>query len=148
MGMRDVSLRYLPVAAFLGVLALLNVVWLRHYAVSTAIAIILYIVVLIVAFFGGRQARIHQWRPGLYGAAIGALFGIIAGLGSFLIRDTLTDINVPAHTDVRLRLLAWANSPSGHIAVVMTAMVAFGVLSLIVGSIGGVSVKESRSDLA
>lgn len=146
--MRRIPVSYLPVAAFLGVLALLNIVWLRHYAISTAIAVALYILVLVVAFFGGRQARLNKARAGLFGAIIGVLFGIVAGLGSFLIRDTLRDINVPAHTEVRLRLLAWANSPSGHIAAVITAMVAFGVLSLIMGAIGGSSVKEDHSDIA
>lgn len=146
--MSSVFWRYLAVALFLGVIASLNIVWLRHYAISTAIAIALYVIVLALAFFGGRQARRSHRRPGLYGACIGALFGVVAGLGSSLIRDTLRDIDVPAHTVVRLRLLAWANSPSGHIATAATAMVAFGVLSLIVGTIGGVSVKENRSDVA
>lgn len=138
--MHRVSLPYFVIAVLLGVLALLNVVWFRHYAISTAIAIVLYVIVLVVAFFGGRSAR----HPALLGAAIGTLFGIVAGLGSFLIRDTLQDINVPAHTANRLRLLAWANSPGGHIAAVITAMVAFGILSLIVAILGRFSVKGQK----
>ncbi len=137
---------YFPASALLGVLALLNVVWLRHYAVSTAIAIGLYVSLLVLVFFAGRWARCKRRRPALYTGAMGSLFGIIAGLGSFLIRDTLQDINVPAHTAVRLKLLAWANSPGGHIAAMLTAMIAFSVISLIVGSIGGVSVKDRPRD--
>ncbi|PSR23036.1 MAG: hypothetical protein C7B45_04475 [Sulfobacillus acidophilus] len=132
---------YLFGAIVLGILALLNIVWLRHNSISTAIAIALYLVVFTLAFFGGRSAKLSSSRPGLYGAMIGVLFGVIAGLGSFLVRDSLRDIDVPAHLAVRLKLLAWANSPGGHIAALVTAMVAFGVISLVVGSIGGVSVK-------
>lgn len=148
--MGRILLPYRPAAAGLGVLALLNVMWLRHYAVSTAIAIVLYVIVLLLAFLGGRHARILQRAPGWYGASIGALFGVVAGLGSFLIRDSLRDIDVPAHTAVRLKMLAWANSPGGHIASVITAMIAFGVISLIVGLVGGISVKDPnrQSDIA
>lgn len=148
--MRISGTPYFPASALLGLLALLNIVWLRHYAVSTAIAIILYITLMVLAFFAGRAARTKRRQPSLYAGAMGALFGIIAGLGSFLIRDTLTDINVPAHTAVRLKLLAWANSPGGHIAAVLTAMIAFSVISLIVGSIGGFSIKDPQdsSDIA
>ena len=134
---------YFPASFALGVLALLNLVWLRHHAVSTVIAITLYVAVLVLAFFAGRWARTRRRRPGLYAGALGALFGVVAGLGSFLIRDTLQDIDVPAHIAVRLKLLAWANSPGGHITAVLTAMVAFSLFSLIVGSIGGLSQKAS-----
>lgn len=137
---------YRPAAAFLGVLALLNLVWLRHYAVSTAIAIVLYVIVVIVAFFAGRFAQTRRLRPGWYGASVGILFGVIAGLGSFLIHDRLTDIDLPAHTAVRLKLLAWANSPSGHFAALITAMVTFGLITLIVGLVGGVSVSGTEKN--
>lgn len=147
--MHRIPLSYFPVAALLGVLALLNIVFLRHHALSTAIAVLLYVIVLVLAFFGGRSARRHQSRPALFGAMIGALFGIIAGLGSFLIRDTLRDIDVPAQTGVRMHLLLWANSPAGHITAAVTTMVAFGVISLMVGILGGFTVKDpERSDWA
>lgn len=133
---------YLLGSLVLGIMALLNIVWLRHNAISTAIAIVLYLVVFTLAFFGGRSAKMSALRPALFGALIGVSFGVIAGLGSFLVRDSLRDIDVPAHLSVKLKLLAWANSPGGHIAALVTAMVAFGVISLVVGAIGGVSVKD------
>ncbi|MDA8205828.1 MAG: hypothetical protein M0Z36_07150 [Thermaerobacter sp.] len=140
--MRQRVLPYRPTAVALGVLALLNVAWLRHYAISTAIAIVLYLLVFLLAFFGGRRARLLKRAPGWYGASIGVLFGVVAGLGSFLIRDSLRDIDVPAHTAVRLKLLAWANSPDGHLAALATAMIAFGIITLIAGLVGGISVKD------
>lgn len=140
--MHRIAMPYLAAASALGILALLNVVWLRHYVVSTAIAIVIYVMVLVLAYFGGRAAHQRQSRPGWFGAAIGGLFGVIAGFGSFLIRDTIRDIDVPAREIVRLRLLAWANSPTGHVAAILTAMITFGIVSLIVGSLGGSSIKE------
>jgi len=137
--MHRIPAPYFLAASLLGGLAIINLVWLRNYGVSTGIAIILYAIVLTVAFFAGRFAKARDLRPGLYSAEVGALFGIIAGLGSFLIRDTLRDINMPNRLALRLRLVEWANSPGGHIAADVTAMIAFGVLSLVVGSIGGAS---------
>lgn len=144
---------YLAIAAGLGVLALINDVLLHPYPISTAIAIVLYVLVLALAYLGGRAA--HHWdnRPGWVGAAIGALFGLIAGLSSFLIHATTQDIQVPAKGLYRLKLLELANSPLAHVAAVATAVLTFGIIALIIGWIGGLTTKTSdlpakRSDSA
>ncbi|MCY0878280.1 MAG: hypothetical protein OWU84_05010 [Firmicutes bacterium] len=142
--MGRIPVPYLALTAVLGILAFLNLVWLRHDAISTPIAVIIYLLVLVLAYFGGRSARRHALRPGWFGAAMGALFGIIASLGSLLIRETLRDIDVPGRRLLRLKLLAWANSPSGHLASIMTAMITFGLLSLILASIGGSTLKDPK----
>lgn len=134
--------RYLITAALLGAIALINTVWLRHDSFSTGLAIVLYVLVLIVAYSGGRTARHGHWHPGWLGAAIGALFGLIAGLGSFLIRATSQDVDAPAKGIARLRLVALANSPAAHIAVLVTAMVTFAIISLIVSSLAAATAKE------
>jgi hypothetical protein len=135
---------YFLAAALLGTLALMNIVWLRHYAISTLIAVFLYAVLMVVAFQGGRDAMRRQSRPAVFGAELGVIFGVIAGIGSFLIRDTLRDIDVPGHVGLRLKLLAWANSPTGHLAALLTAAVTFGVLSLLVSILGGRTVKNQQ----
>lgn len=132
---------YLAAAAGLGALALINDVLLHPYAISTAIAILLYILVLVLAYVGGRSARRQDARPGWIGAAIGAVFGLIAGLSSFLIRATTRDIDVPAKGLSRLKLLALANSPEAHVAAVATAVLTFGIIALIIGWIGGLTAK-------
>ncbi len=136
---------YLAAAAGLGALALVNDVLLHPYAISTAIAIVLYILVLVLAYLGGRSARRQDARPGWVGAAIGAVFGLIAGLSSFLIRATTRDI-VPAKGLSRLKLLALANSPEAHVAAVATAVLTFGIIALIIGWIGGLTAKAGDLD--
>lgn len=137
---------YLAGAAALGVLALVNDVLLHPYAISTAIAILLYILVLILAYLGGRSAHRQDVRPGWVGARIGALFGLIAGLSSFLIRATTRDIDVPAKGLSRLKLLELANSPIAHVAAVATAVLTFGIIALIIGWIGGLTMKAHDID--
>ena len=132
-------------SAILGLLALINTVWLRHYTVSTVIAVALYLLVLVLAYFGGRAARLAHGRPAWFGGTIGALFGIIAGCGSFLIHATSRDIDAPSKGLARLKIIALANSPAAHIAVVVTATLTVGVISLIIAAVGAGTVKEPGS---
>lgn len=135
--------RYFGAAVLLGALALVNTVWFRHDAFSTAVAIVLYLLILVVAFSGGRFARRLHRRASWLGALIGALFGIIAGLGSFLMHDTAQDIPAPSKGLARIKLVELANSPTAHIVVILTAMLTFAVLSLIVASLAAITAQDT-----
>ncbi|NMP22528.1 hypothetical protein [Sulfobacillus harzensis] len=136
------SARYLGAAVILGIMALVNSVWFRHNPASTGIAVTLYVLIMVVAFFSGRAAHRAHWRPGWFGAAVGALFGVLAGLGSFLIRATSEDVDAPARGIARLRLVALANSPVAHVVVLITAVLTFSIISLIVASLAAATAKD------
>ncbi len=132
--------RYLAISIILGVMALINTIWFRHSPASTGIAVAIYLMLLVVAFLAGRRA--HLSHPGWYGALIGASFGLLVGLGSFLIRATSQDVDAPAHGMARLRLVALANSPTAHVVVLVTAVLTFSLVSLIVASLAAATTKE------
>lgn len=142
--MRQIPTSYVAIAVLLGIFAFINTVWFRHTGEATAIAITLYILILIDAYFAGRRSRLHNGRPGWTGATLGAMFGLIAGLGSFFIRATSHDVIAPAKGLERLRLVQLANSSTAHIVILLTAMITFGVVSLIMASIGGTQRSEGR----
>lgn len=138
--MQGYPARYLAIAVILGVMALVNTVWFRHTPVSTGIAVLLYLILLVVAFRAGRRA--HLSHPGWYGALIGASFGLLVGLGSFLVRATSQDVDAPVGGVARLRLVALANSPTAHVVVLATAVLTFSIVSLIVASLAAATAKE------
>ena len=139
------SAQYIVAALILGVLALLNAVLLRHSSVSTIVAIFLYILILVVAYFGGQRAQRHGRRPGWFGALLGAVFGTVEGFGAFFLRTTRQDL-APRGSHVSQasvnQLLHIANSSVAHITAVITTMLTFGLFALVVGSIGGSAAKK------
>lgn len=144
--MRHSLTTYMIGTLLLGILDLFNLLFWEAYAVSTPITIVIYLGVLTLAYLTGRSARRHHVRPGWLGGAVGVLFGLVAGTGSFLVRLTLHNFDVSTPGMSRIRLLALANSSLTHWLALGTAVVTFGVMSLIVSSLGALSVSDRDGD--
>jgi hypothetical protein len=132
----------------LGLLALFNHIVMANQPVFGYLAVLIALAMLVAAFFGGRSAKTQGGHPGWFGARIGAVFGILEGLGAFFTRTTASALRSEVGHTMPARQLALlvrvANSPFAHVLAVATAVVTFALLALIVGSLGGLYAPKSR----
>lgn len=139
-------------AAGLGVIGLLAVAILGNTAAlshaSTAVIMILDLASLALAFFAGRAAKRVGGKALWKGALVGVVFGAISAFGAFFVHITKAQIQqelLKVHSPTPIsaaQMSGIVNSPALHAVGVLENAILFGILGLLVGLIGGATIKR------
>ncbi len=138
--------QFLIAAAVLGMIQLIvSIVAPFH---SIAISLIFDLLLLGTAFVAGQHAFRAHGHPGWFGAAIGAIYGLVGGLSYFTLTITSSELKsrlhlskIPAH-EVHT-LLTLYNSTAYHLAEWLMAILFYGIMTLIFGAIAGFLAKKA-----
>jgi hypothetical protein len=137
---------FLIAAAALGVIQLIVAIMAPFH--SIVISLIFDLCLLSTAYVAGQHAHRVHGHPGWFGAAVGAIYGFLAGLSYFILTITSTDLRtrmnlskIPVH-EIH-DLLTLYNSTAYHLAEWLMAVLFYGIMTLIIGSIGGVLAKKA-----
>ncbi|WP_053958991.1 hypothetical protein [Sulfobacillus thermosulfidooxidans] len=137
--------QYLLVAAILGIIQFL--IGLAAPFHTIVISYILDFLILVVAFIAGQHAKISSGHPGWFASATGAIYGFLAGITPFFVTITANDLKRQLHHHVvssaqLQQIVKIANSPVAHFTDWLLSVLTYGILTLIIGSIGGLVIKK------
>lgn len=144
-------IRFYAFAAVWGLVDALVTILAVRQAHSTDITVgvaLIELVAAAIAFAAGRRARANEGTPWRVGALTGLAYGVFAGWADFLIHMTRQELLARTHGtplpsgSIGLAVQA-ANSPAAHVVTWLGVMVESLVLGLILGWIGGLSVRGS-----
>lgn len=140
--------QYLLAAAVLGVLQL--ILGIISPFRSTIVSYIVELLILALGFVSGQHAKLTGGRPGWFASATGALYGLIAGIAPFFVTITIADLTQQLHHQVishaRLQqIVKMDNTPAAHFSGWLLSVVTYGLLTLIIGSIGGFVIKQKQA---
>lgn len=130
---------FILTAAALGAVSILLNRAVPDSRAITLLNILLYLVVMILAYTSGQHAEGTGRSPARAGAAVGAVFAGVSNIALFLKRVTAAQLTVhsPGTTKAPAGLLATINSPATHFSEWAVAVLFIGLLGLVAGYMGG-----------
>jgi len=131
----------------LGVVSLiLNVLAVHHPQVSS-INWLLDILLLVLAYLGGRDASRQGRRPAWNGALLGVIYGLLVGVAGFYQHLTLAQLKSQVKPGVSVAMMTkfvdMENATSTHLSTLLIGAIFFGLLGLIAGYIGARGVQRA-----
>lgn len=141
---RGAPVRYVPVAALLGVADLAASRVLRPGPVTAVATLLLALAILAVTALAGAAAGRRGERPGWAGALPGLAYGIVGGLGAFFQHETLAQARALL-ASARARapitpadVVRAANAASTHLIQFLASALFLAIFGIVVGSLAGV----------
>ena len=137
--------QYLVVAAILGLIQLILGIASPFHPIF--VSYILDFLIIVLAFIAGQHAKLNSGHPGWFASATGAIFGLVAGLAPFFVTITASELmkaDPHASRAKVLTALKLENSAVAHSTEWLMSVFAYGILTLIIGSMGGLIMKRTR----
>lgn len=134
--------------AVVGILQLLNHLIFSHMkAAHTPVGLILDVIGLILVVWAGRSSKMVNGHPAGRGALLGAIYGAISYIRAFFIPAiSMNEMNKYSTTPELQDQMQFAadlvNSTGFHVVLYVIAGMWFALLGLIIGAIGGATIKK------